>query len=33
METMARGKLTALTVERAHRKGLAVLLSDGDGQL
>jgi integrase len=28
---MASGKLTALTVERAHRKGLAVLLSDGGG--
>ena len=28
---MARVKLTALSVERAHRSGEPVLLSDGDG--
>ena len=28
---MARAKLTALAVERAHRSGEPVLLSDGDG--
>ena len=28
---MASGRLTALTVERAHRQGRPVLLSDGDG--
>ncbi len=28
---MARAKLTALSVERAHRSGESVLLSDGDG--
>ena len=28
---MARAKLTALVVERAHRCGEPVLLSDGDG--
>jgi hypothetical protein len=28
---MARAKLTALVVERAHRSGESVLLSDGDG--
>jgi hypothetical protein len=28
---MADGKLTALTVDRAHRRGLPVLLSDGGG--
>jgi len=28
---MARAKLTALAVERAHRSGERVLLSDGDG--
>jgi hypothetical protein len=28
---MARAKLTALSVERAHRSGEPVFLSDGDG--
>jgi hypothetical protein len=28
---MARAKLTALSVERAHRSGEPLLLSDGDG--
>ena len=28
---MARAKLTALAVERAHRSGEPLLLSDGDG--